>query len=60
MNDTEKPTTDNCCKTDRRGWFDWISWLVLGFASILLSLPVIGYLCGSLIWKKTDQWVPLG
>ena len=59
-NDIEKSTTDDCCKKNRRAWFDWISWFVLGAASLMMSLPVIGFLFGSVIWKKKDQWVPLG
>ena len=60
MSETAKPTPEGCCKTDRRGWFDWISWLILGGASALVSLPVVGYLFGAVLWKKKDQWVPLG
>ena len=59
-NDIEKSTTDDCCKKNRRAWFDWISWFVLGAASLIMSLPVIGFLVGGVIWKKKDQWVPLG
>ena len=60
MNELEKPTTESCCKTDRRGWFDWIAWLILGGASVLMSLPLIGYLFGAVIWKKKDRWIVLG
>jgi len=60
MNDAKKPATEDCCKKNRRAWFDWISWFVLGAASLIMSLPLVGFLLGSVIWKKKDQWVPLG
>ena len=60
MSDIDKSTTDAGCKKNRRAWFDWISWFVLGFASLIMSLPVIGFLVGGVIWRKKDQWVPLG
>ena len=60
MQTTENSTADGGCKKNRRAWFDWISWVVLGTASLIMSLPLVGYLIGSVIWKKKDQWVPLG
>ena len=63
MSQTEQTPGHQCCqrcKTDRRGWFDWVSWLLLAGASALLSLPLIGYLFGAVFWKKKDRWVVLG
>jgi len=60
MNETEKPSENECCQTDRRGWFDWVAWIVLGSASVIMSIPIIGYLFGAMIWRRKDQWVPMG
>ena len=59
MQTTENSTADGGCKKNRRAWFDWISWVVLGTASLIMSLPLVGYLIGSVIWKKKDQWLSL-
>ena len=29
-------------------------------ASLLMSLPIIGYLFGAVIWRRKDRWVSLG
>jgi len=59
MTDCEHATPADCT-TDRRGWFDWVSWLMLGAGGAVLSIPVVGYLFGAAIWRRKDEWVSLG
>ncbi len=45
---------------DRRRAMQWLAVLLGGLATLALGIPVVGYLFGSLIRMKRDEWIDLG
>jgi menaquinol-cytochrome c reductase iron-sulfur subunit len=46
-------------RPERRTFFHWLTYLTAGAATIILSVPLVGFLFGALR-KKEEKWIALG
>jgi menaquinol-cytochrome c reductase iron-sulfur subunit len=59
MEHATEPTTSPSERPSRRQVvFQWATYGLGGLASVIVGLPLVGYLLGSK--KRTEHWVPLG
>jgi menaquinol-cytochrome c reductase iron-sulfur subunit len=57
MNSTRQKTRGE--KVSRRQFFEWGIYVIAGFFSILLGVPLVGYFLSVIFRPGVEQWVPV-
>jgi menaquinol-cytochrome c reductase iron-sulfur subunit len=57
---TEKPQQGDLLSPERRAFITKVSIALMGFAGLLVAIPVVGFLIGPLVRRFPGIWRPIG